>query len=127
MKISDKLSILRTEKDMTQSQIAKIAGVSDKSVSAWESGNREPKIKSIKKICAYFNLDLNSFVDESIDEFAPAGSTNVCVEHKNNELSRNVIRIAGRDGSYHERVLSDSQLAAVKAMIDQLPDASDDL
>ena len=127
MNISEKLSILRTEKDMTQSQIAKIAGVSDKSVSAWESGNREPKIKSIKRICEYFNLDLNSFVDEGIDEFVSADSSETRSERKKTDSSKNIIRLAGRDGSYHERILSDSQLAAVKAMIDQLPDASDDL
>lgn len=39
----------------------------------------------------------------------------------------NVVHIAGRDGSYEERYLTDSQLAAVKAIIDQLPDASGDL
>ena len=40
---------------------------------------------------------------------------------------RNVIRIAGRNGSYEERVLSDEQLSALKAIIAQMPDASDDL
>lgn len=39
----------------------------------------------------------------------------------------NVVRIAGRDGSYEERYLTDSQLAAVKAVIDQMPDATEDL
>ena len=39
----------------------------------------------------------------------------------------NVVRIAGRDGSYEERYLTDSQLAAVKAIIDQMPDATEDL
>lgn len=39
----------------------------------------------------------------------------------------NVIRIAGRDGSYQEKHLNDEQLAAVKAIIDQLPDASEDI
>ncbi|MBQ9838975.1 MAG: helix-turn-helix transcriptional regulator [Oscillospiraceae bacterium] len=39
----------------------------------------------------------------------------------------NIVRIAGRDGSYQEKVLTDEQLAAVKAIVDQLPDASDDI
>ena len=39
----------------------------------------------------------------------------------------NVVRIAGRDGSYEERYLTDNQLAAVKAIIDQMPDATEDL
>ena len=42
-------------------------------------------------------------------------------------LQVNVLRIAGRDGSYEERILTDEQLAALKAIIDQMPDASEDL
>lgn len=40
---------------------------------------------------------------------------------------QNIIRIAGRDGSYQERILSDSQLAALTAILDQMPDVPDDL
>lgn len=72
MNISQKIYKLRTERDMTQAEIAKIAGVSDKAVSAWESGTRDPKLKAIQNICSYFNLDLNSFVDETLDDFVPA-------------------------------------------------------
>lgn len=39
----------------------------------------------------------------------------------------NVVRIASRDGSYEVRYLTDGQLAAVKAVIDQMPDATEDL
>ena len=49
MKISEKIYRLRTEKNLTQSELAKIAGVSDKSVSAWENGLRDPKIKPIQR------------------------------------------------------------------------------
>ena len=39
--------------------------------------------------------------------------------------NRNILKLAGRDGSYVERNLTDEQLAAVKMMIEQLPDAND--
>lgn len=39
----------------------------------------------------------------------------------------NIIKIAGRDGSYRERHLTDEQLAAFNAMLDALPNASDDI
>lgn len=49
-------------------------------------------------------------------------------ENKENEVcGKNLIRIAGRDGSYQERKLSDEQLAALKAILDQMPDVTDDL
>lgn len=41
--------------------------------------------------------------------------------------NRNVLRLAGRDGSYLERTLTDDQLRALTAILDQMPDASDDL
>lgn len=40
---------------------------------------------------------------------------------------RNIIRIAGRDGSYEERILTDEQISALKVLLSQLPDASGDL
>lgn len=71
MKISDKLMRLREYKNITQQELAKIAGVSDKAVSTWEQGTRSPKLQAVRKICAHFGLDLNTFVNESNDEFAP--------------------------------------------------------
>jgi hypothetical protein len=41
--------------------------------------------------------------------------------------NRNVLRLAGRDGSYLERTLTDDQLKALTAILDQMPDASNDL
>lgn len=41
--------------------------------------------------------------------------------------AQNIIKIAGRDGSYVEKKLTDEQIAAMKALIDTLPDAPDDL
>ena len=75
MNVSQKIYKLRTSREMTQAQIAKIAGVSDKAVSAWESGTRDPKLKAIQNICSYFKLDMNSFVDESLDDFEPTNSS----------------------------------------------------
>lgn len=77
MNISQKINKLRIQKDMTQAEIAKIAGVSDKAVSAWESGKRDPKVKAIQNICSYFHLDLNAFIDEQTEEFVPVLPDNI--------------------------------------------------
>ena len=42
------------------------------------------------------------------------------------EEPRNLLKIAGRDGSMIERQLTDSQLAALMAILDPMPDAEDD-
>lgn len=39
----------------------------------------------------------------------------------------NIVKIAGRDGSFVEKHLTDKQLQALKSFVDLLPDASDDL
>ena len=67
--ISRKIYSLRTNYNLTQAQLAKIAGVSDKAISAWELGTRDPKIKSIQKICAHFGIDVNSFIDQSTEVY----------------------------------------------------------
>lgn len=77
MNISQKINKLRIQKDMTQAEIAKIAGVSDKAVSAWESGKRDPKIKAIQNLCAYFHLDLNAFIDDQTEDFVPMLPDNI--------------------------------------------------
>lgn len=77
MKISSKLYKLRTEYDLTQEEFAKIAGVSAKSVSAWELGTRDPKIQPIRNICSHFGIDINVFIDEGIDYNKPELPSNI--------------------------------------------------
>ena len=67
MKISEKLIQLRTEHDLTQDELGKIAGASNKSVSAWERGDKTPRLKYVQAICTHFGLDMYDFVDEETD------------------------------------------------------------
>ena len=39
----------------------------------------------------------------------------------------NIVKIAGRDGSYEERAMTDDEVADLQAKLDSLPDASEDL
>lgn len=70
MTLAQKLYALRTERGMKQADIAKIAGVSTKAVSAWELGTREAKMQSIQKLCAYLHLDFMLFSDTSTDYYS---------------------------------------------------------
>lgn len=69
MTVQDKLIALRREHDLTQKELGKIAGVSGAAVSAWELGDRSPKIKPLRDICSHFGIDINSFIDESSDTY----------------------------------------------------------
>lgn len=69
MKISDKLYKLRNDRGLTQSDMGEIAGVSDKTISAWEAGKRCPKIVPyVQNICNHFHLDMFTFIDEGTDD-----------------------------------------------------------
>ena len=44
------ISHCRKEKGLTQTQLAEILGVSDKSISRWETGKTLPNFKTMKRI-----------------------------------------------------------------------------
>lgn len=92
----------------------------------YERGEREPNFTTLEKIADYFNVDMDYLLGKSdianrAHEKAPA------VVDKRSSEDCNVLRIAGRDGTFRERVLSDEQLAALIAIVDQMPDVPDDL
>lgn len=77
VEISKKIYLLRTENNLTQAELGKIAGASDKAVSAWENGIRSPKIQFTRPICEHFGIDLNIFIDESNDIYKSNLPSNV--------------------------------------------------
>lgn len=62
----------------------------------------------------------------------PSGVSLSAFEKASNQPDRgagnvNIIRMAGRDGTFVERTLTDDQMAAIKAILNAMPDASEDL
>ncbi|MBB1078924.1 helix-turn-helix transcriptional regulator [Limosilactobacillus sp. STM2_1] len=51
-----KLKILRAEHNMTQEQLAKALGTSQKAISSWEVGTATPKPPMMQKIEDYFGV-----------------------------------------------------------------------
>lgn len=123
----------------TPNSVAKEIGSSSGSVTAWKKGT-EPRNATMTKIADYFDTTVDYLTGRTDD---PENSERFVLEcsadgqketppfpnerEKQGNENRNLIRIAGRDGFYQEHYLSDGQLAAIKAILDQLPDASDDL
>ncbi len=91
MKMSDKIYRLRTENDMTQVQFGKIAGVSDKAVSTWERDEKEPRMKPLQKICAYFGIDINQFADTENDIYKKDEPTPPRKDELNDQLDKQLI------------------------------------
>lgn len=105
-----RLRDLCEQNGMTVNELAAALGLSSGSPTAWKNGT-VPRTKTIERISEYFGV--------SPDTFSGQKETPT----PNSEDERNVVRMAGRDGSYVVRRLSDEQYAAVKALLDQLPDA----
>lgn len=122
--LSRKIRDLRALHGLTLEQVAQQVGVGRSTVRKWETGlianMRRDKIAKLA-----IALHTTPAYLMGWDSDSQTGDKEVD-EHSAKE-KYNVIRIAARDGSYTERTLSDQQLAALKAILDQMPDVPDDL
>ena len=59
---------LRTEKGMTQKQLADVLAISDKTVSKWERGAGCPDISLLRSLCDYFGVDMEKMLDGELAE-----------------------------------------------------------
>mgnify|MGYP001247241795 CR=1 FL=1 len=65
LSISANLKKLREKYDLTQQDLADIAGVTNKAVSAWETGLKEPRMGAIEKIANRFGLKKSNLIEEN--------------------------------------------------------------
>jgi len=64
MGIPKNIKTLREKHNMSQQEFGKIAGVSDKAVSAWESGTRTPRMGAIEKIANHFGINKSDIIED---------------------------------------------------------------
>ena len=60
----NRLYNMRSKCKMSQSDLGKLVGVSDKAVSKWETGKSKPGIDIMNKLSLIFNVKLESLMDE---------------------------------------------------------------
>ena len=56
----------REKRNMTQANLAELIGVTEKSISKWESGRGQPSYENMLKICKEFNLDINKIDNKAL-------------------------------------------------------------
>lgn len=66
MGIKENIKLLREKYKLSQKDLAIIAGVTDKAVSTWESGAKEPRMGAIQRMADHFGI-LKSDIIEDID------------------------------------------------------------
>ena len=63
MSIGQNIKKVREGAGMTQQQLARVAGVTDKAVSMWELGVRAPRMGALQKISDYFHISKSMLID----------------------------------------------------------------
>ncbi|GAB4272140.1 S24 family peptidase [Thermincola ferriacetica] len=69
MGISENLKKLREIYGLTQEELAKIAGVTNKAVSTWETGTKEPRMGAIERIANHFGLKKSNLIEDGGMDF----------------------------------------------------------
>lgn len=62
---SNRLKLLRSSKGLTQSQLAEILGLSNKSISVYEKGTSMPNMDVLCKIADYFGVSIDYLIGRS--------------------------------------------------------------
>lgn len=105
----------RKQAGIKQIDLCARLGISQGALSGWENGKYEPGSAGW--------LSLSEALGVSVDYLMGVTEEQKETPIPVSEDERNVVRMAGRDGSYVVRRLSDEQYAAFKALLEQLPDA----
>lgn len=61
MKLGERIKELRTEKNLSQMQLAKIVGASQKAIDYWERNVNEPKATYIIALVKAFDISFDEF------------------------------------------------------------------
>ncbi|MBQ2717152.1 MAG: helix-turn-helix transcriptional regulator [Clostridia bacterium] len=64
MKIGTKIKELRIEKELSQTELAKLVGVSQKAVDYWERNVNEPKASYIIALVKIFEITFDEFFSD---------------------------------------------------------------
>ena len=64
---AQRIAQLRKEYNLTQSELGKQLGVSNRAVSKWENGISNPQIEIIYQICKMYGKDLDYFFEDSLE------------------------------------------------------------
>ena len=67
MSIASNIKRLRTQAQLSQAELGKIAGVTDKAVSTWEAGLKTPRMGAVEKMAAYFDVPKSAILDDEYD------------------------------------------------------------
>ena len=78
LKIGKFIARMRKEKNMTQEDLARILGVTNKTISRWENGNYMPDLSLLKPLSEVLDISLNELL---------SGEKDISVQKANENIS----------------------------------------
>lgn len=117
------------------------SGVGSSFINNIESRGQVPSVEKVQLLAQYLGVTVSELLGEMPDQdeqarsaltehLAKTAKDRIAQQEKptptdGDGQGRNMIRIAGRDGSFIERQLTDEQITALKLMLAQLPEVDD--
>lgn len=136
MKLGDLIKEYRLSHDLSQRQFALQCGLSNGYISILEKGVNPktdkpvtPTIPQLRKLADGMGITITEMMEQVDDMPIDLANTITLFDAPPSAANGNVniLRLAGRDGSYVERTLTDDQVKMLTMLLDQMPDASEDL
>lgn len=114
-KVVENIQRVCKEKGTNPTEAGRESGAGKDLVSLMKRRGILPSVEKMSLLAAYLGVTTSELLGEEKGPApVPEGEPNI-----------NVIKIAGRDGTFLERSLTDDQLKALTLMLDQLPSADD--
>ena len=95
---------------LSQKELARIAGVSDKAVSTWESGSKEPRMGAVQKIADHFGLKKSNLIEDNGLEISITPAQSPAASDDLPDVSPTGQKIDARTRRQLEKVLEDDNL-----------------
>lgn len=118
---------------LSQRQFANACGLSNGYISMIERGVNPstgakitPTLATLQKLAVGMGMSLNDLFSKVDDMPVDIMLERQAASDYEDDPSLNIIKLAGRDGTFVERKLTDSQLSLFKSMLDQLPPIDDE-
>lgn len=116
MSFAEKLEFFLKEKKISKTQLLSDLKLGKNQFTYWKKTGSIPNGFTVQAIADYLKIPMSGLIDQ---KEKPSAS---------GELpDKNVVTIIGRDGRYIQKKLTDEQIRALETIIDQMPDAPDDI
>lgn len=119
--IVNRINSLLAEKGISKKKFYEDCGITSASYSLWNTRKTKPRMSNLETIANYLDVPV-SYLLEGVEQ-----TEKVPTPVSKSGQHINIVKIAGRDGSYKEKRLTDEQVKALQTIIDQMPEAPEDL